>query len=129
MHRRERFAHPKDDDALGLVLGRYKGLNTVWYAGGDLGFSSYMLRFPDQRTTVFVLSNRGDGNTTKYARAVADLVLDSAFLRPAPARAATRTTRTPCARCRRAGDRPARAGRPGGGLSARARWPAARSRR
>jgi CubicO group peptidase (beta-lactamase class C family) len=84
MHRRERFAHPKDNDALGLVLGRYKGLNTVWYAGGDLGFSSYMLRFPYQRTTVFVLSNMGDGNTTKYAHAVTDLVLDSAFVLPAP---------------------------------------------
>ncbi|HZF66663.1 MAG TPA: serine hydrolase [Gemmatirosa sp.] len=84
MHRRERFAHPKDNDAFGLVLGRYRGLNTVWYAGGDLGFSSYMLRFPDQRTTVFVLSNMGDGNTTKYARAVADLVLDSTFVLPAP---------------------------------------------
>jgi CubicO group peptidase (beta-lactamase class C family) len=84
MHRTERFGHPKDNDALGLVLGRYKGLNTVWYAGGDLGFSSYMLRFPDQRTTVFVLSNMGDGNTTKYARAVADLVLAPTFTLPAP---------------------------------------------
>jgi CubicO group peptidase (beta-lactamase class C family) len=84
MHRRERFAHPKDNDAFGLVLGRYKGLNTVWYAGGDLGFSSYMLRFPDQRTTVIVLSNLGDGNTTKYARAVADLVLASQFTLPEP---------------------------------------------
>jgi CubicO group peptidase (beta-lactamase class C family) len=84
MHRRERFGHPKDNDALGLVHGRYKGLNTVWYAGGDLGFSSYMLRFPDQRTTVFVLSNMGDGNTTKYARAVADLVLGPQFRLPAP---------------------------------------------
>jgi CubicO group peptidase (beta-lactamase class C family) len=84
MHRRERFGHPKDNDAFGLVHGRYKGLNTVWYAGGDLGFSSYMLRFPDQRTTVFVLSNMGDGNTTKYARAVADLVLAPAFALPAP---------------------------------------------
>jgi hypothetical protein len=52
--------------------------------GGDLGFSSYMLRFPDQRTTVFVLSNMGDGNTTKYARAVADLVLASQFTLPEP---------------------------------------------
>jgi hypothetical protein len=84
MHRRERFGHAKDNDALGLVFGRYKGLNTVWYAGGDLGFSSYMLRFPDQRTTILVLSNIGDGNTTRYARAVADLVLDSAFALPAP---------------------------------------------
>jgi CubicO group peptidase (beta-lactamase class C family) len=84
MHRRERFGHPKDNDAFGLVFGRYKGLNTVWYEGGDLGFSSYMVRFPDQRTTVVVLSNMGDGNTTKYARRVADLVLDSAFVLPAP---------------------------------------------
>lgn len=84
MHRRERFGHPKDNDALGLVLGHYKGLNTVWYAGGDLGFSSYMLRFPDQRTSVFVLSNMGDGNATKYAQAVADLVLAPAFTLAVP---------------------------------------------
>jgi CubicO group peptidase (beta-lactamase class C family) len=87
MHRRERFAHPKDNDALGLVFGQYRGLTTVGYSGGDLGFSSHMLRFPDQRTTVLVLSNRGDGDATRHARAVADVILGPAFPQPAPAAA------------------------------------------
>jgi CubicO group peptidase (beta-lactamase class C family) len=79
MLRRERFAHPKDNDAFGVVHGQYNGLRTIWYEGGDLGFSSYMVRFPDQRTTVIVLSNLGTGNSVRFARAVADIVLASAM--------------------------------------------------
>lgn len=75
MLRRERFAHPKDNDAFGLVHGQYRGHPTLWYEGGDLGFSSYMLRFPGLRLTVLVLSNMGEGNSARYARAVADIVL------------------------------------------------------
>lgn len=75
MLRPERFAHPKANDAFGLVHGEYRGLRTIWYEGGDAGVSSAYLRFPDERTTIIVLSNMGEGNSMRYARAVADLVL------------------------------------------------------
>ena len=105
MHRRERFRHAKDDDAFGLVFGRYKGLSTVWYEGGDLGFSSYMVRFPDQRTTVVVLSNLGSGHAGTYARRVADVVLAADIARAAPAPRARRSR----ARFRARGKTPAHA--------------------
>ncbi len=35
-----KFEHPKTNDAFGLVWGEYRGLRTLSYEGGDLGFSS-----------------------------------------------------------------------------------------
>ncbi len=61
MHRRERFAHPKDNDALGLVFGSFHDSETVWYAGGDIGFNSYVVRLPAQQLTVVCFSNNNDG--------------------------------------------------------------------
>ena len=49
--------HDKDNDSFGLVFGNYDGEQTIWYAGGDIDSSTYMIRFPARRTTVIVLSN------------------------------------------------------------------------
>ena len=71
-----RFQHDKDNDAFGLVWGNYRGVRTIWYEGGDLGFSSYMVRLPDQQLTVIVLSNLGTGRAADHARRVLDVLLD-----------------------------------------------------
>ena len=68
-----RFDHPKSNDAFGLVWGEYQGMRYLWYEGGDLGFSSYMARFPNERFTVIVLSNLGTGNARDYARKILDV--------------------------------------------------------
>ena len=70
------FAHPKANDALGLVWGTYRGHRTLWYEGGDAGFSSYMVRLPDERLTVIVLSNRGEGRAADQARRVLDALVE-----------------------------------------------------
>ncbi len=57
MHRRQRFDHPKDNDAFGLVFGKFEGEEIVWYAGGDIGFNSYFMRFPKQQLTIVCFSN------------------------------------------------------------------------
>ena len=72
-----RFEHPKANDAFGLVWGEYRGLKNLWYEGGDLGFSSYMARFPSERFTIIVLSNLGNGNAQEKARQILDLVIES----------------------------------------------------
>ncbi len=69
------FEHDKKNDAFGLVWSEYEGLQTLWYEGGDLGFSSYMVRFPDERFTVIVLSNLGSGRAVDKAREVINLFL------------------------------------------------------
>jgi CubicO group peptidase (beta-lactamase class C family) len=71
-----KFEHPKENDAFGLVWGEYRGLKNLWYEGGDLGFSSYMARFPTERFTVIVLSNLGSGDARGYARKILDLFIE-----------------------------------------------------
>jgi CubicO group peptidase (beta-lactamase class C family) len=61
--------------AFGLAFGQYKGLKTVAHAGGDAGYRSYVLRFPDQHLAVVVLSNVSTMNPSRLAVQVADLYL------------------------------------------------------
>ncbi len=68
------FEHEKANDAFGLVWGEYAGRRTIWYEGGDLGFSSYMARFPDDDLTVIVLSNLGTGRALHHAHAVMEIL-------------------------------------------------------
>jgi CubicO group peptidase (beta-lactamase class C family) len=61
--------------AFGLVIGEYKGLKTVSHSGGDAGYRSHVVRFPEQEFAVVVLSNLGSFNTSGIAREVADVYL------------------------------------------------------
>jgi CubicO group peptidase (beta-lactamase class C family) len=70
MHRRERFAHDKDNDAFGLVFGEYQGRLRIWYSGADLDASSYVARFPEQRLTVVCFSNNPMGQSEQRAAQV-----------------------------------------------------------
>jgi CubicO group peptidase (beta-lactamase class C family) len=61
--------------AFGLVIGEHKGLKTVSHSGGDAGYRSHVVRFPEQKFAVVVLSNLGSFNTSRIARDVADVYL------------------------------------------------------
>ncbi len=63
----------KIDYALGLSIGSYRGLKTISHAGGDAGFRSYVLWFPELNLGVVVLSNLGNVDTGRLARRVADV--------------------------------------------------------
>jgi len=76
------FAHPKANDAFGLVHGEIQGRPTLWYAGSDLDASSYMVRFPAQRTTVVCLSNLLSGDCEGRARKVVDALIAEGALKP-----------------------------------------------
>jgi len=69
-----KYAHEKENDAFGLVLGSYEGQPTIWYEGGDYGVSSYIVRLPEREETVICLSNFGNGRCADKARAVVDLL-------------------------------------------------------
>ena len=69
--------------ASGLDVSGYRGLRTVEHSGGDAGFRTDMLRFPDQRFSVVILSNTGDANPTLLAHEVADIFLEK-LMKPAP---------------------------------------------
>jgi CubicO group peptidase (beta-lactamase class C family) len=74
MQRRMRFAHPKDNDAVGLVRRERFGREMFDYAGGDLDASTYMARFPAERLTLIVLSNMSDGGAEALAGRVLDVL-------------------------------------------------------
>jgi CubicO group peptidase (beta-lactamase class C family) len=62
--------------ALGLVHGTFRGLHTVGHSGGDAGFRSEAIRFPDQNLSVTVLSNLGSVNPGQLANQVAEIYLE-----------------------------------------------------
>jgi CubicO group peptidase (beta-lactamase class C family) len=61
--------------AFGLDIGAYRGLRRVAHSGGDAGYRSYILWFPDEKFGVTVLSNLGSFNPGRLAYQVADLYL------------------------------------------------------
>ena len=67
------------DYASGLGIDAYRGLSVVKHSGSAAGYRSQLLRFPDQRFTVIVLSNLAELGPTKLAERVADLYLRDDF--------------------------------------------------
>ncbi len=65
--------------AFGLVLNEYKGLKTVAHSGGDAGFRSFAVRFPEHNFSVVLLSNLGSLNPFQSAMDVADIYLADKF--------------------------------------------------
>jgi CubicO group peptidase (beta-lactamase class C family) len=61
--------------AHGVIIGEHRGLKTVSHSGGDAGFRSHMLMFPDQDFGVVVLSNLGQFNPSRLAYQIAELYL------------------------------------------------------
>lgn len=71
---------PTDDPAVqygfGWRVGTHRGHRTLWHSGETRGFRNVLLRFPDDRLTVVVLTNRNDPPPYSTALAIADLYLN-----------------------------------------------------
>jgi CubicO group peptidase (beta-lactamase class C family) len=61
--------------ALGIVISKYRGLKIVEHSGGDAGYRSHFVRFPEHRFAVACLCNYGGANPSQLARRVADIYL------------------------------------------------------
>jgi CubicO group peptidase (beta-lactamase class C family) len=61
----------KIDYGLGISVEKYRGLPTLSHSGGDAGYRSEVLWFPEQQLGVAVVSNLGSFNPDQAARAVA----------------------------------------------------------
>jgi CubicO group peptidase (beta-lactamase class C family) len=64
------------DYASGLVIGKYRGLNTVDHGGADAGYRSDLIRFPDQHFSSACLCNLATANPSELNRKVADVYLE-----------------------------------------------------
>ncbi|MGB3457682.1 MAG: serine hydrolase domain-containing protein [Litorimonas sp.] len=57
MTRTQTFAHDKNNDAFGLVHGRMGDFDTLWYSGGDIDASSYMVAVPSEGFAIACFAN------------------------------------------------------------------------
>jgi D-aminopeptidase len=60
---------------LGLSLVRYRGIETVWHAGGGLGGNSQVIKVPAVGLDVVILANRHDVSSMELGERVLDTCL------------------------------------------------------
>jgi hypothetical protein len=60
---------------LGVALGTYRGLKTISHGGGDAGYRSNVIWFPEQELGVAVVSNLGSFNPDKLSKSVAEVYI------------------------------------------------------
>jgi hypothetical protein len=63
----------------------------VEHSGGDAGYRSHVMRFPDQKLAVVILSNLASFNPSLQSRQVADLYLADQLVSEAPKTDAPKT--------------------------------------
>ncbi|MDB5158229.1 MAG: Serine beta-lactamase-like protein mitochondrial [Mucilaginibacter sp.] len=80
MHKTLKFNHDMDNQAFGLYFGKYKNRTYVAWDGGDFGVSSQLIRFPDKKIAIVVLSNLGTGNAAGKADEIADVLIEGGLL-------------------------------------------------
>jgi CubicO group peptidase (beta-lactamase class C family) len=68
--------------ARGIELGAYQGMKTIGHSGGDAGFRSQVLYFPEERFGVAVFSNLGSFDPGALSRQIADIYLAAKLGRP-----------------------------------------------
>jgi CubicO group peptidase (beta-lactamase class C family) len=61
----------------GWFLDPYKGHPRSWHTGSSRGFRTVIERFPDDRLTIVILSNRADADTKALADRIADALLQN----------------------------------------------------
>jgi hypothetical protein len=61
--------------ACGVIVGAYRGAQIVEHSGGDAGYRSHLIWFPEQHFAVAVLGNRSELRPSALARQVADVYL------------------------------------------------------
>ncbi|YBV97925.1 beta-lactamase family protein [Phyllobacteriaceae bacterium JZ32] len=69
--------------ASGLGIGTYRGITVVEHTGGDAGFRSDLIRFPEQHFSVAILANFGSIVPSDLVRRIADIYLAD-VLQPVP---------------------------------------------
>lgn len=75
--------------AAGLGIGTYRGITIVEHTGGDAGFRSDLIRFPEQHFSVAILANFGSIVPGALVRRIADIYLAD-VLQPVPEPAPSR---------------------------------------
>ena len=70
--------------AFGLGIDTYKGWKRIGHGGGDAGFRTYAVRFPEENLGIVVFSNVSNFNPYPIAMRVADLFLEDKSVKKDP---------------------------------------------
>lgn len=65
----------------GNLVGRHNGLKTVYHGGSDAGFNCMLLRYPEARFAVAVLSNAADFDADLVAHRISEIYLAESMRR------------------------------------------------
>ncbi len=63
------------DYGYGWHKGTFLGIRYPYHNGSTRGFRNTILRFPEQRLTVFILTNRNEGDPMEIAKKIAEMFL------------------------------------------------------
>ncbi len=75
----------KIEYALGMTIGTYRGKKIVGHSGSDAGYRTHVVRIPQEKLGIVVLSNLGSVNASQAAFDIADVVLaDKLDPKPTP---------------------------------------------
>lgn len=77
MQQTMKFAHDRDNQALGLYIGDFNGRKIVAWDGGDWGISSQLMRFPEEGIAIICLSNLGSGEAFRKVNQIADILIEA----------------------------------------------------
>lgn len=59
----------------GWYVASHKGTRKIWHYGETIGFSTYLARYPDERLTIIMLTNRNDNFLGPTVDRIADVIL------------------------------------------------------
>jgi len=65
------------DYGYGWHIDEYRSSRRIWHGGGSCGFRTEIQRYPDDKFTVFILTNRRKAELDKLAEKLTDLFLVS----------------------------------------------------
>jgi len=68
--------------AFGLVRFKYRGVNAFGHGGSYVGFRAHFMQFPDQKTSIILMSNLANINPTDLSHKIADILLEDRFVEP-----------------------------------------------
>jgi CubicO group peptidase (beta-lactamase class C family) len=59
----------------GWYIGQYRGLKEIWHSGTTRGFSTRIVRYPEKKFTVIILTNRNEAKLSEIPHRIAEMVL------------------------------------------------------
>lgn len=80
----EIFTPYKNNYAYGWIIGKKFERQTTSHSGSNIGFSSFILRFPIEKVTIIILSNSDETSATKVANNLSAITFGEPYKLPIP---------------------------------------------